>query len=279
MNRRRLALLIILLALTATVVAISVRDNRRPVVRTVRIEVPGATRAYTVLHVTDLHGRRFGDAQKRISELLAERTYDAVVITGDVAFDRGEDVEPGVELARVLAEHTQAVAYVPGNHDDMTVGSALAVEGVHDLSTQGAVDVGDGLVLAPLNQPAPLRSRDARLLVIAEHAPLRPQDLEALTDEASPPTLVLSGHMHAGQIRLPLVGAVIAPPGPQNAAFKLFPELRGIRTQGDYVDGRTASNISPGLGAKAALGLPEWPFALRWGTRAELTEIEVVPAE
>ena len=50
--------------------------------------------------------------------------------------------------------------------------------------------------------------------------------------------LVLAGHLHGGQMRLPGIGGLIAP------GFKLFPPY----TKGRYALGKTEMIVSPGLG-------------------------------
>jgi len=272
-TRRAIALLLVLGTVIASV-WLGWRDTTRPILRTVSVEMPGLKREYRILQVTDLHGSRFGPRQSGVASLVSGKRFDAVVMTGDMILSRGEATGPAMELARVLSATSDVVAFSRGNHDDERVGPALATAGVHDLDTVGPVRV-DGLVLESADRPVP-SAEPAALRIVATHSPPAPDTLAAATTASSTLTLVISGHTHGGQVRLPLLGGLICPPTDQTrGAFLLFPELRGVRVAGAYRDGRTASYISPGLGTGlTGFGLPSW-VRFRLGVRSELTEIIV----
>ena len=76
-----------------------------------------------------------------------------------------------------------------------------------------------------------------------------------------PVDLVLSGHNHGGQIRLPLLGGVYAP------YVGLFPEY----TSGRYVGQKAVCVLSAGLGSSP--GIP------RINNLPELTVIDLIPKQ
>jgi len=257
---------------------LSARDTQRPVLVSTTIEMD-VDRTYRLLHVADLHGKRFGEGQAELARLLEGKRFDAVLLTGDIVRRLGADRTGALELSRLARDHSGLVVYVRGNHDDHLLGAELAEAGVVDITLAPPIDR-DGLRVTRLTgDTAPVRAgEDTGLVVVAEHVPPAPATLESLTDTASPATIVLSGHMHGGQWRLPLLGAAIAPPNRQSGAFALFPELQGIRTRGVHRDGSTVLHISPGLGTVSAVGIPYWLGERRLGQRAQLDELVIVPS-
>lgn len=276
-RRRPLAALALVLVVLGGCAVSAWIDNALPVLRTVRIEHPGVTREVRILHVSDLQGRRYGRDQARIAALLADRRYDAVVLTGDMVRDPGEDPAPARELARVLTEVSAVVVSVPGNHDSQKFATEhLADLGVVDLDDSSRrVPVGTPggeLVVTSLRTAPAARAASADIVVVAEHDPPTPERAAELAAPPASATLYLCGHTHAGLLRLPLLGALLYPPTGERGTT-LFPELRGLPTRGLQGIGGLAVHISPGLGGWDAGPVP----LLRLFNRAEITEVLLVP--
>jgi predicted MPP superfamily phosphohydrolase len=91
------------------------------------------------------------------------------------------------------------------------------------------------------------------------------------------PQVFLAGHTHAGQIRIPGIGAVRSPVrwdfGPLigGPADEWFPELRGIQVTGVRTANGQTVEITPGLGTTSV--------PLRLFNPAELTVLRLVPAQ
>ena len=179
-----------------------------------RVEVPGLPQGLvglSFLHLSDLHGRTGAFSHPAFRRWL--RDADVVALTGDLY----SPAIPRRRLAARLAELDAAkLLYVSGNHDyrrgrlhlapwtpppgcllDNRVvvreraGARYQVAGLPDLG-KGRPDW-DALRLEP-GLPA----------ILLAHRP----DV-VLHPKAAPFCLVLSGHTHAGQVRLPGVGAVL----------------------------------------------------------------------
>ena len=84
-----------------------------------------------LLHVSDVHC-----ATENLSRVLAEESYDLVVVSGDVEC---------VETAEVLRDHAERAVAVTGNLDDVSVRRALNELGV---LIDGRVKVVGGLTFA-----------------------------------------------------------------------------------------------------------------------------------
>ena len=74
-----------------------------------------------------------------------------------------------------------------------------------------------------------------------------------------PVDLVLSGHYHGGQIRIPLLGGIYAPEA------GIFPDY----TEGMYVGTKAVCVLSTGLGA--SLGIP------RFNNLPQITVVDLIP--
>lgn len=76
---------------------------------------------FSILHLSDLHAARFGEAQSRVRALLRYERYDAVCLTGDMVGVSG-DTAPLMELLAVFPEEVP-VFLVAGDNDPPVSGS------------------------------------------------------------------------------------------------------------------------------------------------------------
>lgn len=74
-----------------------------------------ALEGFTILHLSDLHGARFGEAQSRVRELLRLEGYKAVCLTGDMV-GKGGDAGPLLELLDVFPDDVPV--YLIGGDND-----------------------------------------------------------------------------------------------------------------------------------------------------------------
>ena len=262
-------------ALVGLLVLLAWRDTNKPVLRTVTIPVEGLERPYRFLHVTDLHGSRFGEAQSSLTTLLRGRSYDAVAFTGDATLARGTDTGPAIELVEAV-RHQGPMLFVPGNHDDSAVGPALVSAGATDLSVAKQFSVGGpkGVTFLAVSEIGRVPQASGTVVVL-EHVPLSSEQLRAAGAQGV--DAVLSGHTHGGNMRLPLLGALIAPPIGDSADWTLLPERKGLHVEGIKKVSGVWVHISRGLGVGQKANLPEWLY-FRFGVRAEMTEVLVVPS-
>jgi predicted MPP superfamily phosphohydrolase len=65
------------------------------------LNLPVDLEEYSILHISDLHGARYGEKQKAIRNVLGTARYSCVVMTGDMLGKNG-DVEPLLELIDLL---------------------------------------------------------------------------------------------------------------------------------------------------------------------------------
>lgn len=226
--------------------------------------VAGLSEPLRVLQISDVHLRQPDDWLKELTDRIASLTADIVVLTGDL-ITRGWS-EDAVDLLLSSLPQTRLGTYaVMGNWEYWGGVTAeqwerlIAPHGVRLLQDQ-AVDLGplqlvgtdDYLAGKPDLDKSFVEINPERPTVVLTHSPgLFPQLCRPGV------RLVLSGHTHGGQIRLPLMGALFLPRG------------SGAYPYGWYEHGGTWLYVSRGIG---------WSVApLRLGAIPEVSLIQLVP--
>ena len=224
-----------------------------------------------IAHISDLHmtGRVAREWFERVAQEVNQLQADIVAITGDIVEKRA--CWPWLTDSLGQLKAPGGVYFILGNHDaylDVEHTRALLVEaGLICLSgrwleTQcgGAPIVLAGnelpwLADVPRLSEAPSRGADQLpLRLLLTHTP--DQFAWACRQDAN---LVLAGHTHGGQIRLPLLGAVASP--------SFYSTLYAC---GVFRSGETVMHVSRGLSGKTPL---------RWNCPPEIALLELVRGE
>ena len=79
------------------------------------LQLDKAIEGFPILHLSDLHGARFGEGQRRIRDLLRLESYKAVCLTGDMV-GKGGNVEPLLELIKIFPTDVP-VFLIAGDND------------------------------------------------------------------------------------------------------------------------------------------------------------------
>lgn len=236
--------------------------------------LPESFDGFRIAHLSDIHNGENED----LLPLLRQTQPDIIVITGDLIDSR----DTQVEIALALVQEAVQIApcyYVTGNHevrvpgeyrqlkDGMEAagvivlenaktqicleGQAITVIGVDDPSYETEYPVGNsaGVIRKHLDM---LQSDGDGFALLLSH---RPELFETYVDCGI--DLVLSGHAHGGQIRLPFIGGLIAP------GQGLFPEYDA----GLFEEGNCRMIVSRGIGSSS--------FPFRFNNRPEIVLIEL----
>ena len=86
-HRFRNAVLVLLPILIVSLFVLNLTVSRRIRVEEVKLTVldlPADLENFSILHLSDLHGARFGEEQKAIKTALGTTRYSCVVMTGDM---------------------------------------------------------------------------------------------------------------------------------------------------------------------------------------------------
>lgn len=206
---------------------------------------------YRIVHLSDLHSKRFGREQQVLVQKVADARPDLIVFTGDLVDSGKDDEEASLILMEKLVE-LAPVYYVTGNHEwssgrFSSLEQQLAAAGVHVLRNRATeLAIGeDTIQLAGIDDPAQgeqtdhmleqafLHVAEERFTILLAH---RPEELALYA--TYPVDLIFSGHAHGGQVRLPFVGGLVAP----NQGW--FPAY----TAGSHSLGRATMIVNRGLG-------------------------------
>ena len=117
-RKRLVAVLIVLLIIAVSFFLANFLISRRVVLKEMEITVldlPVDLEQFSILHISDLHGARYGEKQKAIANALANTRYSCVVMTGDM-LGENHDVEPLLELIALMPAETPKF-FIPGEAD------------------------------------------------------------------------------------------------------------------------------------------------------------------
>jgi predicted MPP superfamily phosphohydrolase len=225
-----------------------------------------------VLHLSDLHVERWGQREDRVLELVRAAAPDLIVLTGDyVSLSCVDDPVAHVHARRLLAALSAPAGVFavlgspPVDRNSSRLFDGLSIRLLRDEvaivqpgsagrdSAHGAP--GRPLALVGLDCTHQPDLDGARLAEIASRAPCgvfrvllyHSPELALVAPEVGV-DLYLCGHTHGGQVRLPLVGALIT----SSQLGKRF-------EMGHHRIGRTRLYVSRGIGLEG-MGAPRVRF-------------------
>jgi predicted MPP superfamily phosphohydrolase len=238
--------------------------------------LPSGFDGFRIAVISDLHNASFGKDNRQIIEKVREISPDIIALTGDLVDANKTDIEVAINLVSEL----MAIApcyYVTGNHEAWITGQyalleeGLLKEGVRVLHDEVVLltENGQSIQLAGVDDPdftdrsdyiqeSILETKLQQMNLTSDYCVLlshRPELFEAYVKENV--DLVLSGHAHGGQFRLPFIGGIIAP----NQGF--FPKYDG----GVYQEQNTVMIVSRGIGNSV--------IPIRFNNRPEIVVVEL----
>lgn len=220
--------------------------------------LPAEFGGYRIAHISDLHNTEIGTSNEILLAMLENAEPDMIAITGDMIDSRNTNVD----IALRFAEEAAGIApccYVTGNHEARVSEYSRLKEGLLALG-----------VIVLENEAVELRRQEAAITILGVDDPNfhieqfsedskmymknqlleqmdtvdgytvllshRPELFEVYAEAKV--DMVLSGHAHGGQFRLPFVGGLIAP------HQGIFPKYDA----GTYTEERTTMVVSRGIG-------------------------------
>lgn len=173
-----------------------------------------------IVQITDFHNNKLINKNRLIEE-IENIDPDVIFLTGDIIDGKTKDFSYSLNIVKDLMDITEKIYFVWGNHE---LRNTKGEEFVEELKNIGVI------VLNNENIKYEIANNEINIIglnffidekgynraiegidekdfnIILSHSPNRP--LKYLNGRED---LILSGHTHGGQVRLPIIGAVVAP--------------------------------------------------------------------
>ena len=221
-------------------------------------KLPESFDGFVIVHLSDLHNKLFGKNQKRLIAQIKAQNPDVIMITGDLIDSNFPNVEKGL----LLVEEAMKIApvyFVTGNHDTYlsdtdtyALHSGLERLGARVLDDEAVelyleneeewiylLGVDDDTAIynsgltKVLTEFTKREAENSPFTILLSHEPHRMPTYAKFDID-----LVLSGHAHGGQFRIPFIGGLVAP------GQGFLPKY----TKGLYEENGTKMIVSAGLG-------------------------------
>lgn len=258
---------IVLLAVIICILclAVSAIDCNRFVTVEYEVVSDKLTRPCKMVLLSDLHNKSFGTENKKLLEKIDSISPDGILVAGDMlTATKGKDFAPALLLMKQLSSRYK-IYYGMGNHEYRLKLYPEQYEGMYDSYMKGLAEAGivplvnENTYLPEYNlsvcgaeidrcyykrfRKQPMNEaylpkilgqprKDACQLLIA-HNPAYFEEYAAWGAN-----VVVSGHVHGGIMRLPVLGGVLSP------NLTLFPKYDG----GRFTKGCSTMILSRGLG-------------------------------
>ena len=242
------------------------------VVRNVEVRLrrlPASVSGLRLVHLSDFHFRRWTRVYQSAQSLLLDLPYDLLLVTGDLG-DNHRLWQRSAELARRFFEPLvgrSPIYAVLGNHDrpELARDDAIPIRFLRNEHVEIEVsntrlqlagveqsEAADGELQAALGST----NHGSDITFLLAHFPSTVFRLPADCVD-----LMLAGHTHGGQIRLPGLGCV----WPNDAIPRSM--ARGL-----HVVNGTALHVTPGIGTSP-------PIRVRFHCRPEITSLTLQSVE
>ena len=209
-----LVLLIIVLLIYNQVQISNFKTNK------VSIESKKVNSEIKISQISDFHSNKNINITKLV-ESITKYDPNFIVLTGDIIDSKTDDLSLAFALVDGISEVNKPIYFVEGNHEGLNSKrneflEGLVEKGVYVLDNKTTLLSIEGEKIRLIGLPF-FAERDEfqKVLdkaspsiydIVLSHSPNRPISyLDGRID------LVLSGHTHGGQIRLPIIGGLVAP--------------------------------------------------------------------
>lgn len=282
LSQKTFAWLCILIVLLLTLAVWTIWGNTALIVNEITVsgcQIPSEFSGFRIAQISDLHNAEFGEENLLLLNSLSKSKPDMIAITGDLVDAQHTNIDVALSFAE-KAVQIAPVYYVTGNHEaslsqyselktgleaagvivleDKAIhlehnGGIVTLMGLSDPNFSIKSNIFDevpAMISTKLND---LMENKVGYTILLSH---RPELFD--TYVSCGVDLVLSGHAHGGQFRLPLIGGLVAP----NQG--LFPKYDA----GLYTGGGTNMVVSRGLGNSI--------IPLRFNNRPEIVLVELI---
>ena len=276
--------LLIMVMLAVALLAVGIIDGNRFVTVRKEFALSGLSKECMFVLLSDLHNKVYGTKNDKVIEAIRRINPDFIVLAGDLVTSQlREDMTPGIELLRTLRQDYR-IYYGLGNHESKMRQRPDQFGDKYDRLIRAvsgknvSVLKNEAVFLPEYNLKITGLDLDLNYFAHFKVQKMKPGYLQETLPECEKEKcniliahnpdyfaeyaqwgadLVLSGHVHGGIMRLPLLGGVIAP------SYKIFPEYDG----GVFRTGSAAMLLGRGMGSHT--------IPLRFFNPAELYDVQL----
>ena len=240
-------ILLILIIITALIFIYNYIQISKVYINKVKLSSGKISKKIKITQISDYHSNKYINKISLLKK-IEEFNSDIIVLTGDIIDFKTIDTRPTLELLEDIVKINKNIYFVSGNHE---MKSVLYKEFLHDLENLGIRILDNDKTIVDINgQEINLLGLsfystkedynkviedidNKKYTILLSHSPNRPLSFLSGNED-----LILSGHTHGGQVRLPIIGGLIAP----------GQGLKPKYDKGIYEIGNTTLYIDSGLG-------------------------------
>ena len=279
--------LIVFIMCVAIIIYNYIDNNRVKVVKqdVIISNLPEEFENFTILQITDLQSKYFGNNQERLTKLINSQQYDFLVFTGDMGNIYDENNSAFIDLIEGI-NNKKYVFYIAGNSGPFVfeneglrffynssrnlkkneMADILESYGIHLMDQVYGLKRGDNtlwiselITNREFNEKTNFQFNNGDIRIAITHYPMNESyyenqtaqwrmddDIFSINNDNNIPIydLVLAGHYHGGQWRVPILGALYIPDINGSNFLPSRERVSGLTKWGDY-----KQYVSRGLGA------------------------------
>ena len=279
--------LIVFIVCVVIIIYNYIDNNRVKVVKqdVIISNLPEEFENFTILQITDLHSKYFGNNQERLTKLINSQQYDFLVFTGDMGNIYDENNSAFIDLIEGI-NNKKYVFYIAGNSGPFVfeneglrfdynssksleknkMANILESYGIHLMDQVYGLKRGDNtlwiselITNREFNEKTNFQFNNGDIRIAITHYPMNESyyenqtaqwrmddDIFSINNDNNIPIydLVLAGHYHGGQWRVPILGALYIPDINGSNFLPNRERVSGLTKWGDY-----KQYVSRGLGA------------------------------
>ena len=196
-----------------------------------------------IIQISDYHNNNLINKKRLVNE-IEKLNPNIIVLTGDIIDSKTEELDNTIEFLKSIKQVNDNIYSVSGNHElrnkkRQEFEERLEDIGIYDLNyNYKTLNIGEdkinlcGIPYYRVGEKRDLNFNnldESLFTIFLSHSPKKALEYKEFKSD-----LIISGHIHGGQIRVPLIGALVSP----ESGF--FPKYsKGLYDLGDkklYID-------------------------------------------
>ena len=205
-----------------------------------------------IVQISDYHNNRLIN-NRRLIKTINKLSPDLIVLTGDIIDKKTDDFDNVINLLKDLKKTNKNIYSVSGNHE---MNNKEIEEYRERLKSIGICELDYKNIILKVRKSKynlcgiPFTSSneereiifdnfsDKAFTILLSHSPNKALKIKNLTSD-----LILSGHTHGGQVRLPLIGALLT--SEEGFSTRFSKGLYDLGSRKLYIDSGLGNSVKP----------------------------------